>query len=138
MRVLFDTNVVLDVLLDRIPFSEAVVQLFAYVERDEITGYLCGTTVTTVYYLARKVIGTSQAEKEIRKLLRLFKIASVNNLVLETVIDAGFSDFEDAAVYASARHVGAETIVTRNEEDFKKADLTIYSPVELVKILRQI
>ena len=78
MRVLFDTNIVLDVLLDRVPFSKAAVQLFAHVEHDEITGYLCGTTVTTVYYLARKVVGASKAEKEIRKLLRLFKIASVN------------------------------------------------------------
>ena len=132
MKVLFDTNVVLDVLLDRIPFSEAASQLFACVEYEKMTGYLCSTTVTTVYYLAQKGLGASQAKDEIRKLLHLFSIAPVDRKVLEAAVGNDFSDFEDAVLYEAARRVGAEAIVTRNEKDFKTSKLTIYSPPDLV------
>ncbi len=134
MKVLFDTNVVLDVLLDRVPFSEAASQLFACVEYKKMTGYLCSTTVTTVYYLAQKGLGASQAKDEIRKLLQLFSIAPVDRKVLEAAVGNDFSDFEDAVLYEAARRVGAEAIVTRNEKDFKTAKITIYSPPDLVDV----
>jgi predicted nucleic acid-binding protein len=61
----FDTDVVLDLLLDRQPFSTPAADLFSRVERAEIRGYLCATTVTTVHYLAAKVIGTRRARAEV-------------------------------------------------------------------------
>ena len=67
MRILFDTNVILDVLLDREPFSTTAAKLFSKVETGEITGYVCATTITTIHYLARKVIGTGSAMEEINK-----------------------------------------------------------------------
>ncbi|MBN1450462.1 MAG: PIN domain-containing protein [Anaerolineales bacterium] len=136
MNVLFDTNVVLDVLLDRVPFSEAASQLFAYVEYQRITGYLCSTTVTTVHYLASKGLGASRAKDEIRKLLHLFRIAPVDKRVLAAAAENDFTDFEDGVLYEAARHAGADSIVTRNEQDFTSAKLTIYPPPELVNMLR--
>jgi len=138
VNVLFDTNVVLDVLLDRFPFSEAASQLFAYVEYKNITGYLCSTTVTTVYYLAQKGLGASQAKDEIRKLLQLFRIAPVDRNVLEAAVGNNFTDFEDAVLYEAAQYAGADAIVTRNEQDFKTAKITIYSPPDLVNALNLI
>ncbi|MCP4401958.1 MAG: PIN domain-containing protein [bacterium] len=138
MKVLFDTNIVLDILLDRFPFSEAASQLFAYVEYKKVTGYLCSTTVTTVYYLAQKGLGAAQAKGEIQKLLQLFDIAPVDKKVLEAAIGNDFSDFEDAVLYEAARHVGADAIVTRNENDFKTAKMTIYPPTDLVNSLRSV
>ena len=55
MKILFDTNIVLDVLLDREPFSDLALKLVSNVEKKEIKGYLGATTVTTIYYLASKV-----------------------------------------------------------------------------------
>ena len=69
MKVLFDTNIVLDLLMDRPPFSDAAVELFSKVEEGAVLGYLCGTTITTVYYLAAKTIGTARAQEEVRKML---------------------------------------------------------------------
>ena len=135
MKVLFDTNIVLDVLMDRIPFSDAAVELFSKVEDGTIIGYLCGTTITTVFYLASKVVGASRAQEELRKLLSLFEVAPVNRPVLESALSVDFNDFEDAVIHEAACHVGADIIVTRNQKDFKKSRITIYTSEELASLM---
>lgn len=135
MKILFDTNVVLDVLMDREPFSDAAATLFAMVEEGDCIGHLCATTLTTIYYLAGKALGAKGAKQAIQKLLALFEVAPVNRLVLETALQVRFMDFEDAVVYAAALHAGADVIVTRNEVDFKSSKIPIYSPLETEKIL---
>lgn len=136
MRILFDTNVVLDILLDREPFATTVAYLFSKVEDGEVLGYLCATTITTVNYLASRVVGAYQAQVEIGKLLSLFEIAPVNRPVLEAALQSKFPDFEDAVVHEAAVHVGAQGIVTRDLRGFKEATVSIYSPEEMTRILR--
>ena len=135
MKILLDTNIVLDVLMDRMPFADAATELFSKVENGTIIGHLCGTTITTVYYLAAKAVGTPRAQEEIKKLLSLFEVAPVNRAVLESALVADFSDFEDAVIHEAACHVGAEAIVTRNQKDFKKSRISVYSSEEITKIL---
>ena len=135
MKVLLDTNIVLDLLMDRLPFSNDATELFSRVEDGTIIGYLCGNTITTVYYLASKVLGGATALEEIRKLLTLFEVAPVNRHVLESALVTGFSDFEDAVIHEAACHVGADALVTRNQKDFKKSRISVYAPEEIVKIL---
>ena len=135
MKILLDTNIVLDVLMDRMPFADAAAELFSKVEDGTIIGYLCGTTITTVYYLATKAVGAPRAQEEIKKLLSLFEVAPVNRHVLESALIAEFSDFEDAVIHEAACHVGAEAIVTRNQKDFKKSRISVYSSEEMAKIL---
>ena len=136
MRVLFDTDVVLDLLLDRQPFSAPAADLFSRVERGELRGYLCATTVTTVHYLAAKVIGTKRARAEVRRLLTLFEVAPVNRPILEAALAGAFADFEDAVIYEAARHVDAQAIVTRNTRDFKQSVIPIHPPSELLHMLQ--
>lgn len=136
MNALFDTNIILDVLLDRKPFSAVASTLFAYVEYRKIRGFLCATTVTTVYYLSAKTIGICQTNDEIRKLLQLFSIAAVDDLVLKQAIDRGFTDFEDAVLHESAYCAGLDAIVTRNVTDFKQSLIPVYTPTEFADILR--
>lgn len=135
MKILLDTNIVLDVLMDRSPFADAATELFSKVEDGTVIGYLCGTTITTVYYLAAKTVGAPRAREKIKKLLSLFEVAPVNRLVLESALVADFSDLEDAVIHEAACHVGAEVIVTRNQKDFKKSRISVYSSEELAKIL---
>lgn len=134
--MLFDTNVVLDVLLDREPFSTVGAHLFACVERGTLPGYLCATTVTTVHYLAEKTLGAEQTRAKIRNLLRLFEVAPVNRTVLEGALASRLQDFEDAVVHEAALHVGAQGIVTRDQAGFKGARLPVYTPDELWKALQ--
>ncbi|MDA8414695.1 MAG: PIN domain-containing protein [Desulfobacteraceae bacterium] len=134
MKVLFDTNVVLDLLMDRMPFADAAVRLFSLVEDGSVVGYLCGTTVTTVFYLAAKAIGTAQARAEIGKLLNLFEIAPANRPVIESALAAAFGDFEDAVIHEAACHVGADAIVTRNLKDFVNARIPVYAPEDMARL----
>lgn len=138
MKILLDTNIVLDVLMDRLPHSEAATELFSKVEDGSVIGYLCGTTITTVFYLAAKTVGTPRAQEEIRKLLQLFEVAPVNRHVHESALVLDFNDFEDAVIHEAARHVGADAIVTRNQKDFKKSRLPIHSAEEMAIILREV
>ena len=135
MKILLDTNIVLDVLMDRAPFTDSAVELFSKVEDGTVIGYLCGTTITTVYYLTAKAVGAARARKELGKLLTIFEIAPVNRHVLESALAAGFADFEDAVIHEAARHAGADAIVTRDRKDYKKSRLAVYTSEEMAKIL---
>ncbi|MEI6207371.1 MAG: PIN domain-containing protein [Desulfuromonadales bacterium] len=132
---MFDTNILLDLLMDRAPFSDAAAELFSKVENGIITGYVCSTSITTIHYLVSKAIGSTRAKEEVKKLLLLFEVAPVNRIVLESALTTHFADFEDAVVYEAACHVGAEAIVTRNQKDFRKSGLSVYSSTELAGIL---
>jgi len=135
MNVLFDTNVVLDVMLDRAPYSEPAAYLMTRVEAGEIVGFLGATTITTIFYLSHKALGKDRAQKEVAKLLSIFDIAPVNRPVLAAAMQSGFNDFEDAVLHEAARHAGIKSIVTRDVSGFKHSKIPVYSPEELIKML---
>lgn len=135
MKLLLDTNIVLDLLMDRTPFAESAAELFSMVEDGTVTGCLCATTITTLFYLTAKTVGPVQAQREVKKLLQLFEVAPVNRAVLESAVNAGFVDFEDAVIYQSACHAGAEAIITRNLKDFAKSRIPVYTAEEMIQIV---
>jgi predicted nucleic acid-binding protein len=138
MNILFDTNVVLDVMLDRQPFSKPASIVFSFAEKGDIQGFLCATTVTTIHYLATKALGKNRALKQIKNLTTLFDIACVNGKVIEESIDSEFSDFEDSVIYHSAVHAGVEAIVTRDSNGFKASKLPVFGPAEILKMIESI
>jgi predicted nucleic acid-binding protein len=134
--VLFDTNVVLDVLLARTPHVGAATALFDRVATKEVDGLLGATTVTTIHYLATKTVGAASAQRHIRTLLGLFEVASVTRSVLADALDLGYPGYEDAVLHEAARHAGAQAIVTRDPKGFPKARLKVYAPDELLRFIR--
>lgn len=132
MRVLFDTNVVLDVLLDREPHAEVAAQLLSLVDQDRLDGIVCATTVTTIHYLASKTVGDPEASRMVGELLAMFDVAGVDLDVLNAALGLGFSDFEDAVLHEAASAAGASAIVTRNGRDFMGARLPVFEPHELL------
>ena len=136
MKALLDTDVVLDLLLDRPPHAAPAARLFAAIERHALVGCLCATTGTTIHYLVARTVGTVESIGHIEKLLSLFDVAPVNRAVLEGALALpGFTDFEDAVLHEAARLSDADAIVTRNGDDFRTASLPIYSPAELLQML---
>ena len=135
MKILFDTNVILDFLLDRAPFSEEASQLFASIEMGQLQGAIAATTVTTLFYLASKVLGQKDAKKSIHTLLTLFEVAPINRAVLEQAMNSSFSDFEDAVLYQAGYYADVDGVVTRDAKGYKKASLPIYTPTELLRLL---
>jgi len=135
LRVLFDTNVIVDLLLNRVPFADAAASLTAHVERGRLSGVVCATTITTVHYLVAKAVGSGAARAEVGKLLDLFEVAPVTRAVLESALEHRMGDFEDAVVHESAREASVEAIVTRDLGDFASGDLAVYSPAEFLSML---
>jgi predicted nucleic acid-binding protein len=136
MRVLFDTNVVLEVLLARPPHAAPAIDLFDRVARRELDGLLSATIITTIFYLAAKVAGPAQARRHVTTLLSLFEVAAVGRAALADALTLGLGDNEDAVLHEAAHHAGATGIVTRDPRGFAAAKLTIYSPAELLRILQ--
>lgn len=132
---MFDTNVVLDALLDREPWAGAAVGLFDKVESGDLVGCLGATTVTTIHYIARRNVGTRAADTMMQDLLRLFEVAPVNKAVLEGAFALGFGDFEDAVLHEAGRAVGTDAIVTRDASGFSTATLRVYDPDTLAATL---
>lgn len=136
MKLLFDTNVVLDVLLNRQPHSIIASRLMVHVEQRRLGGLLGATTVTTIHYLASKAVGPSQAKKHIQTLLGLFDVAPVDKEVLFDALSLNFTDYEDAVLHEAARHAAANGIVTRDQKGFSNGTLPIYLPEEVLKIVQ--
>jgi len=130
MKILIDTNIVLDHLLDRKPFNTAAKRIFSETEEGNLTTFLGGTTITTVHYLITKTLGTSQSRIVIEQLLRLFDIAPITRTILASALLLPFSDFEDAVLHEAAVHSGVLAIITRDLKGFQKAKIPVYSPDE--------
>jgi len=136
VKVLLDTNVVLDVLLEREPFVMHSAALLARVERGELAAVVGATTVTTIHYLATRVVGATAARTAVDDMLSILQVAAVNQPVIEAALESPLSAFEDAVLLEAARACGAHAIVTRNVRDFVAGNLPVYEPAELLAILR--
>lgn len=132
MRVLFDTNVVLDVLLARAPHAEVAVKLFNLVDRGSVDGLLCATTVTTIHYLATKVVGQAGARAHIGTLFSMFEVAPVDREVLDGALRLPFEDYEYAVLHEAAVRADAGAIVTRNPKDFENSTVAVFDPGRLL------
>ncbi len=134
MRVIVDTNVVLDVLLEREPFVGAAVGVFCLVEESRIDGFLCATTITTTDYLLTQSLPTAKARDAIRKLITLFEIATVNRPVIERALGSKIIDFEDAVLVAAGQMAGVDAVITKNSKDFAGSALKVFDPDEFLAL----
>lgn len=118
MRVLLDTNIILDVLLDRAPWVASAKEVWLRVEAGEIQASLTATTLTNVFYIVKKAKGVAVARTAVGDLLRTFSICPVDVLALKSAPGKPMDDYEDALQEAAAELAGIGTIVTRNKLDF--------------------
>jgi len=132
VRVLLDTNVVLDLLLEREPFFTPARRLFVLIESGRIEGVLCATSVTTLHYLLGRALDGRRADRAVQTLLELFAIAPVDGAVLREASMVQGVDFEDDVIAASARRSGAEYIITRDRMGFGDAKVPVSSPEEFL------
>ena len=135
MRAIVDTNVVLDVLLEREPFVKSSVEVFCLVEKSRIDAFICATTVTTIDYLLVKSLHKTTARNALRRLISLFEIATVNRPVIERALASKIQDFEDAVLNEAGQMAGADFIITRNTKDFVGSALKVCDPTEFLALL---
>ncbi|PHM11144.1 PIN domain-containing protein [Nostoc sp. 'Peltigera malacea cyanobiont' DB3992] len=132
MRVLFDTNVLLDALLAREPFVADAAFLLETVELGQVEGFMSATTVTDIHYLVgRQTKSAVIAIAAVTQLLALMEICAVDRDVLEQAIALRLTDFEDAVQVASAMKLGLEAIVTRDVDGFTGSPIPVLSSKEM-------
>src|SRR5215471_2756318 len=135
-KVLFDVNVVLDVLLDRRPHVEASASAFSAVESGGVQGFLAAHAVTTIHYLIRKEMPASKARGVLSAILRVFHVARVDGDVIREALDLRCPDFEDAVTAASALAGQCDFIVTRDVKGFHGSPVRCLTPEALLPLLR--
>lgn len=128
-KVFVDTNVLLDILMERTPWANDAAVLFSMADRKEIELLCCSLSFSTAIYLMQRFKYT---RKEIVSKLSIVKsictITTVNEAVIDRMLQSDFNDLEDAIQYYSALAFGAEAIVTRNIKDFAASKIPVVSP----------
>jgi len=135
MKILYDTSIILDVLLDREPFAHNASIVLSYAEKGSVQGLLCATTITTIHYLCTKALGRTQSNDIISYLLDSFEIAPVTKSVLQKATTLPGPDFEDSVLCISGLTAGSDVICTRDSKGFANYNIKQCTPHELIVIL---
>lgn len=138
MRILIDTNIILDYVLERQPFHAEAEEIVLRVAKQDFAGYVSSITPINVYYTGRKLKGKDHTIKAVRRLLRLFEVCAADKRVLQRAFTANFNDYEDAVQHECAIAENLDAIVTRNTKDYKNSAVQVYSPTEFLQYLQTI
>jgi predicted nucleic acid-binding protein len=136
MRVLLDTNVVLDVLLKREPWEKDAAALWEAVDAAQLAAYLPASAITDIFYVARRITDLARARLSVRVCLDAFNIAAIDRAILERAQILSGSDHEDNVQIACAESNGLDAIVTRNPSDFAGSPVAVWSPAECLAQLQ--
>ena len=138
MKVLVDTNVILDALLRRTPFYEDSNAVYDLVEHRKITGCVSSSAVTDIFYIAyRHLKDTGRVYSLIDDIARLFTIAPVLESTIRGALALRWKDFEDAVQFTTARENGAQYIITRNMTGYETTAVPCISPAAFTAALQE-
>lgn len=135
--VLFDSDVLLDVLAQRQPFVIASAQALNTVTQEQVQGYVSGHAVTNIFYILRRQVSSKAARELMSRLLQHIQVASVTNEVIQAALQSSIADFEDAVTSEAANTAGLEVIVTRNTSDFIASSVPAVLPEEFLVMLSE-
>jgi predicted nucleic acid-binding protein len=134
VRVLIDTNVVLDFLLERNPFFAEAELIFQAIANGEIVVYISATTITDIFYISRKHTNSiERARQAVTLTLSSMNICPVNRSVLQSALNSKLADFEDAVQLFCAIEQGLDAILTRDTQGFSGSSIPVLSPQELLQ-----
>jgi predicted nucleic acid-binding protein len=135
LKVLIDTNIVLDIALKREPFVEQAALLWRLAEQKEITACLSNTSITDIFYIVGKHAGKEQAREFIADILDTFSLADIDEEGFREALNSGMSDFEDAVQYVICTRNNCDVLATRNKADFPDRP-NVLDPAELIERIK--
>jgi len=136
MNVLIDTNVILDVLLERKPHYENAARINVLCEKGYLNGYISASAITDIFYVAEKELKNKNTAIELLKnILKTTHIASVTESDIKRALNLRWDDFEDSVQYVIGESISAEYIITRNSKDFVNSQIKAVSPDEFLSIV---
>jgi len=129
-RVLLDTNVVLDVLLRREPWLADAIAIWQAVDDGQLAAFITATTLTDIFYVARRLTDLARARQSVQICLDAFEITAVDRAALERAQHLSGLDFEDNVQIACAEASALDAIVTRDMDNFAASPIALWSPAE--------
>lgn len=137
MRNLFlDTNIIIDVLADRQPYSEAASKIFDYAEKGKVNLFISALSYSNIYYIIKKTCSHKEMISVLRDLEELTETLDVTKQIISKSLNGDFKDFEDSIQYHTATSNKKITgIVTRNVKDYKNSELTVLTADEVLSII---
>jgi len=133
-RVLLDTNVILDIALMREPHYASAVAIFERIDAQGIEASMTASSVTDIYYIAKKEKGHADAIGFVRSLIRVVHVLGVDREIIEMALDSEMKDFEDAVQASAASVQGISMVITRNKDDFATSGMDVYTPKEFLSL----
>ena len=136
MRILIDTNIILDVLLKREPFYENAANVLKATENSDIKEFVSASAITDIYYIAYKTLRDKAKAKELLKsILRIVSVAGISAEDIYRSLELDWNDFEDSIQYSSAVGNDMDGLITRNVKDYSLAELPIWTPEAFLEII---
>ena len=136
MKIMCDTNIIMDMLLAREPFADDSCTVLTLCEEHRMDGFVSASSITDIYYLVRKhTHSTELAYKAVGKLLEIVKVCSVTNNDVLMAFQKKAKDFEDCLMAVCAKSIHCDYIITRNKKDFEEFVIPLLTPSELLQQL---
>ncbi len=128
MRLLIDTNVILDVLLNRTEFVQDAANILKLTDED-FQKYVSASAITDIYYIAYRELRNKKLVKDLlNRLIKIVHVADVSEQDIISALESDWNDFEDSVQNSVAENHAFDVIITRNPQDYKKSVLKLYSP----------
>lgn len=138
MRILVDTNIIIEALTGREPFRESAEQIVLLAANQIADMYITASSATDIYYLVRKHLhNTEQSKNTMSKLYQLFGILDVTAKDCQDALVSDMKDYEDSVISCCAKRNQMDNIVTRNISDYEKSKVKALLPDELIKLVSQ-
>ena len=138
MRVLIDTNVVLDYVAKREPYAPQAYQIVKMCADKKITGGIAAHTITNIFYILRKEMSIEERKAALLKLCRVFTVVGVDIAkILSALENENFNDLEDCLQDECADDFLADYIITRNINDFKNGKIEAIEPGRFLSIVKR-
>jgi predicted nucleic acid-binding protein len=135
VKALLDTNIILDIALERQPFFTNSEAVLGFAEQGQIESYISASTISDLYYVIRKQKGRDLAIEFLREIVSFCQIAMVDKTIITMALTTNFKDFEDAIQYSTAILNHLDAIITRNSQDFPVVTPRILTPEQLIEEL---
>lgn len=135
-NIFIDTNMAMDLLLERQPFYNDAASLFSLAELKYISLTFSSLGFSTLDYIISKKVGKGKSKLILKRFLPLVKVLAVDEDIVEQALNSDFTDFEDAIQYEVAKRNDQDVIITRNIKDYKKSDIPVFLPGDYLKILK--
>lgn len=132
MRLLFDTNIILDIALNREPHYNDSADVFKKIDNKSIFGFITATTITDIYYIAKKEKGHIKAIDFIANLIQIVDVAGIDREIIVNSLTSQFLDFEDAIQSVASSFNNIDFIITRNIRDFSNSEIKAVSPTDFL------